>query len=304
MNTTSSRHLLVALLSGIGALAAIVSSPSRATSAAPNGLLAYQSMVGGHTQLFTVRPDGSGVRQVTHLIDSNAINAAWSPDGKRIAFVRNWNNGNKQQVYIMNADGSGLRSLGGKLRSTVAWLANVKLLTVRGLRFVIVNADGTGIRDAGIPGIPGDSPCMLRGTNQIAELVSRSDGNSAIFVGRIGGGNGSLKRLVPWEGINHIACSPDGSQITFNMPNYESSPQSSNVYAIKTDGTGLRMVTHNVGGKIDNIPDSWSPDGRKLAFISNRTDTFEIYSMNADGSGVTQITHGPEAHLASWGSHP
>ncbi len=303
MSTISRRHLLVALLSGLAALAGIVSAPSRATTSAPNGLLAYQAMVGGHTQLFTVRPDGGGVLQVTHWTDSDAINAAWSPDGRRIAFVRTWNNGNKQQVYTVNADGGGLRSLGGKLRSTVAWLSNGTLLTVRALRFVVVNVDGTGVRDAGIPGVPGDSPCMLRGTNQIAELVSRSDGESSIFIGRIGGGNGSLKRLVPWEGINHIACSPDGSQITFNTPNYESSPQSSNVYTIKSDGTSLRKVTHNVGGTIDNIPDSWSPDGRKLAFISNRTGTFEIYSMNTDGTGVTQITHGPEAHLASWGTH-
>ncbi len=304
MNTTSSSHLLVALLSGLGALAAIVSSPSRASLTSQNGLLAYQAAVGAHAELFTVKPDGTGTHQLTTWTDSDAINAAWSPDGNRIAFVRNWNNGNKQQVYTVNADGSGLRSLGGKLRSTVAWLSNGKLLTVRALRFVIINADGTGIRDAAIPGVPGDSPCMLRGTNQIAELVSRSDGESTIFLGRIGGGPGSLKRLVPWEGINHIACSPDGSQITFNMPNYESSPQSSNVYTIKTDGSGLRKVTHNVGGKIDNIPDSWSPDGRKLAFISNRTGTFEIYSMNTDGTAVTQITRGPEAHLASWGSHP
>lgn len=32
--------------------------------------------------------------------------------------------------------------------------------------------------------------------------------------------------------------------------------------------------------------------------------TFEIYSMNVDGTHVAQFTHGPEAHLASWGSHP
>ena len=305
MRPTSSptRHGGPALLVGLVAFSAIVAAPTLAAFTTRNGLLAYQSMVGAHIALFTVKPGGTGVRQLTNWTDSDAINAAWSPDGKQIAFVRSWNNGNKQQIYTMSADGSGLRSLGGKLRGSVVWLSNGKLLTVRALRFVIVNADGTGIRDAGIPGVPGDSPCMLRGTNQVAELVSRGDGKSTIFLGRIGGGNGSLKRLVPWEGINHIACSSDGSQIAFNTPNYESSPQSSNVYTIKTDGTGLREVTHNVGGKIDNVPDSWSPDDRKLAFISNRTGTFEIYSINTDGTGVTQITHGPEAHLASWGSH-
>ena len=195
---TTRRCKLIAVLAGLGGITVIVAAPSHATFTGRNGLLAYQSTVGNHTELFTVEPDGAGNRQLTNWTDSDAINAAWSPDGKRIAFIRNWNNGNKQQVYTVNTDGSGLRSLGGKLRSTVAWLSNGKLLTVRALRFVIVNADGTGIRDAGIPGVPGDSPCMLRGTNQVAELISRSDGESAIFLGRIGGGNGSLKRLVPW----------------------------------------------------------------------------------------------------------
>jgi WD40-like Beta Propeller Repeat len=50
--------------------------------------------------------------------------------------------------------------------------------------------------------------------------------------------------------------------------------------------------------------DSWSPDGRKIAFVSNRTGTYEIYVMNADGSGVSQLTRGPEAHRAAWGTHP
>lgn len=44
--------------------------------------------------------------------------------------------------------------------------------------------------------------------------------------------------------------------------------------------------------------------GKKIAFVSNRTGTYEIYFMNANGTGATQLTHGPEAHRASWGSHP
>jgi len=76
------------------------------------------------------------------------------------------------------------------------------------------------------------------------------------------------------------------------------------VYTIGIDGTGLRQLTHDHGGKINDGLDSWSPDGKKIAFVSNKTGTYEIYSMNADGTGITQITRGPEAHLASWGSHP
>ena len=54
---------------------------AHATSKGRNGPLAYQAQVGKHVQLFTVRPDGSGARQLTDLTDSDATNAVWSPNG-------------------------------------------------------------------------------------------------------------------------------------------------------------------------------------------------------------------------------
>jgi Tol biopolymer transport system component len=42
----------------------------------------------------------------------------------------------------------------------------------------------------------------------------------------------------------------------------------------------------------DGAP-SWSPDGRKIAFVSDRDGNEEIYLMNADGSDPTRLTHNP-----------
>ncbi len=39
---------------------------------------------------FTVRPDGSHVRQITHFRDSRSGNAAWSADGQHVIFLRNF----------------------------------------------------------------------------------------------------------------------------------------------------------------------------------------------------------------------
>ena len=64
---------------------------------------------------------------------------------------------------------------------------------------------------------------------------------------------------------------------------------------MNADGTGLTQLTHN--SDRDSVP-AWSPDGRRLAFHSNRDGDFEIYVMNADGTGLTQLTHNSDADTA------
>ena len=120
-------------------------------------LLVYQGIVGEHEQLLTVKPDGSDVRQLTDFSDSDAINASWSPDSRKIAFLRRWGQ-NKWRVYTMNADGSGKREFHRTLRGTPAWLPDGKhLLLLKRLTWTIVNANGGAPRDAGIPGTHGDA---------------------------------------------------------------------------------------------------------------------------------------------------
>jgi TolB protein len=296
---------LVPPVSVAAVAAALAVLPAHATFSGENGLLAYQAQVGKHVQLFTIRPDGSGARQLTHFGDSDAVSAVWSPDASKLVFAREWGP-NKSRIYTMNADGSGLREFDRRLRLAAAWLPDGRgLLVLRNLRWTLVTAAGAQPRDAGIPG-SGGSPCILGSGKRVAMIASlgRTDGKAAIFVGRIGGGNGSLTRITPWQTLaDKIDCSPDGNRIAFSSPSFDT-PQSSNVYTIRVDGTGLRRLTHAVGGTINDGLDSWSPDGKKIAFVSNKTGTYEIYSMNADGTDVTQITHGPESHAASWGSHP
>ena len=138
-----------------------------------------------------------------------------------------------------------------------------------------------------------------------AFLASKPDNGeiSAIFVAGLFGHG--LRRITPWATYaDKIDCSPDGTRIVFSKPAFGHGGKSSNVYAIKTNGTGVVQLTRETGGGINAGADSWSPDGMKIAYVSNKTGTYQIWTMNADGSGAAQLTHGPEAHLAARGSHP
>jgi len=59
-------------------------------------------------------------------------------------------------------------------------------------------------------------------------------------------------------------------------------------------GEGLTQLTHN--DDLDRMP-SWSPDGRFIAFISDRSGNFDVFRMDADGRNVQQITHTPEPEI-------
>ena len=62
---------------------------------------------------------------------------------------------------------------------------------------------------------------------------------------------------------------------------------SGEIYVIGADGSGQRRLTRS---RAKDIAPAGSPDGRKIAFTSDRDGKFEVYVMNADGSGLQRLT--------------
>jgi eukaryotic-like serine/threonine-protein kinase len=77
--------------------------------------------------------------------------------------------------------------------------------------------------------------------------------------------------------------SPDGQWVAFNTWN-----QREDIYIARVDGSGQLQLTDDEHR--DRFP-NWSPDGKRIAFYSNRTGVYEFWNIKPDGSGLQQLTY-------------
>ena len=193
------------------------------------------------------------------------------------------------EIYTMNADGSGVRQLtrNSDDDGLPDWSPDGRRIVFDSDRdgdaeIYVMNADGSGVRqltdNSSSDWWPNWSPDGRR-----IVFVSHRDGDWEIYVMNADGSR--VRQLTDnSSGDSSASWSPDGRRIVF----YSNRDGDWEIYVMNADGSRVRQLTDN------SSPDwgpSWSPDGRRIAFNSSRDGGDEIYVMNADGSGVRQLTH-------------
>ena len=175
----------------------------------------------------------------------------WSFDGQRLVFARDV--GGNAEIFSADANGTNVRRL---TRNSVNDYASTW------------SPDGTRIA-----------------------FVSNRGGRYRLFVMRSYGTG--VRPVTPASRRGDAfspAWSPNGRLIAFSSSAW--TPENPELYVIRTDGSGLRRLTRTKGDA-DVLGDdgwpAWSPDGKRIAFTSNRTNNGEVWIMNANGSNQRRI---------------
>jgi Tol biopolymer transport system component len=299
------RFVVVAALSvaGLGALAV----PAPAQVPGKNGKVVFTRVVNGQGDVWVMKADGSGKRNLTNTPDGDERDAVISPHGDVIAFVRSG------LIYLVGADGSQPPRVLAQVNlavcaSQLAWSPDGFTLLFRG------NNCGPGPAEiyatqwnygrytnlTNSPGTDEADPAWSPIGNTIA-FVSDRTGNREVFTAKADGSGpqnisntGSVDESTP-------RFSPDGKKLAYVAPGNDGKPD---VFVRKLSGGAPANITNNAAS--DTAP-SFSADGKKLLFSSDRGGDGDVFvsnpSANAAATDLSQDASDPKDDITpDWGA--
>ncbi|MCP4447356.1 MAG: hypothetical protein GY811_18710 [Myxococcales bacterium] len=233
-----------------------------APAVSPNGQhLIYSSPKEGPLNLY--------IQSIDDMIPSSlgeGRDAAWSPDGRQIAFMRG-DEGVGLDLYTLDLDGE----------------SDPKL---------ILKGDDDHPEISGKPAWNADGSAIFLSADR------RLHQGSTLW--KVDVATSSLSRLSPastdasWTSDSSPALSPDGKTLAFTSNRHGSSSDDAadfDVYSIQTDGSKLIRLTDDSGTV---ATPAYSRDGSRLYFASTRTRTadyeWEIFVMAATGGEQKRLT--------------
>jgi Tol biopolymer transport system component len=308
---------------------------SQATAPQRNGEIAFSAGGDGSSQVFTVKPNGTRLREITHskAMSAGQYGLSWSPDGRDLLYTVTYPNG-PDAIVKSRADGTGATFISPPCGGTclgdddpVYSPDGKKIAFVRAFGPVVndnaavaaiftMNADGSDLTQLTHKSTPTSSedhgPQWSPNSKKIAftriNTTARPKNGTAIEVMNADGSN--IQRLTAFRtGAGNPHWSPSGKRIVFNT-----SPApfiSANLFTMRPDGTHRVAITHYTGGTLQAFADAWSPDGRqivyrRLAFSGTDTEVGGFYIITIRNKHIRRLTHVriTSDELAAWGRRP
>jgi TolB protein len=322
-------------------VAAVLPAHSHATASGRNGEIAFTRQVNTIYQVFTVRPDGTRLRQVTHGLGGGQHGISWSPNGRGLLYTLGRIDGT-DRIAKSRADGSGAEVVSPACRGTClsdddpTYSPDGKKIAFERafgpaanrnptrVAIFTMNADGSHLTQL--------SPKSAARSTQDSQPQWSPDGTKIAFVRtnttakpknkgaiEIMNADGSnIRRLTPFRiDATDPRWSPNGKQLLFNTWAHATQFKSANLFVMNADGTQRVALTHYAGGTLQAIADAWSPNGTQVLFhrealsgSSTEVGGFYIASLKPTLTGysthIRRFTHVVLRYdaRAAWGRSP
>ncbi|HYX54503.1 MAG TPA: hypothetical protein VE783_13680 [Candidatus Limnocylindrales bacterium] len=234
------------------------------------------------TNIWAMNSDGTNAHGLTQLTATGASSAdpVWSPDGKKIAYtsMRALDGSNAPigavNIWVMNADGSGSVPL---TRLTTTLVSSIHANW---------SPDSSKIAY--------DSTRALEGYNMIGATTN-------IWVVNADGTSPAALTTLRFAPSVFPVWSPDGTKILFtssrSIAGLDIEMGINNIWVMNADGSNPQPLTKSRITPSSQV--AWSPDAKKIAFVSTRAlnlsdvdiGAANLWVMNSDGSSPTPLTH-------------
>ena len=276
--------------SGSGSVELVVLAPR----VRPNREIAYLQV--DPYSLHRIGADGIGVIQLTGSHE-DVIGFDWSPSGDRIALsLLPRDAEGRSGLHTLNPDGSDLRELVADAGQNPRWSPDgqrILLTRESPAEVYVVRADGTAL----VPLTDIDVDLWNPEWSPDGRRVGvHSHDCRRFFLLDADKGANRQEIILPTQACSH-AWSPDGKLIAY----YSVASGSMGIWLVNSDGADPRPLTDNctpegvcTGDRYHQLP-RWSPDGRRLAWIStdNVTGFGMVHIYNLDTETFAEFDSGP-----------
>ena len=242
-------------------------------SAAPRGTIAFSGVVHGVPGIYEVAASGAHLRRVT----GPGSQLAWSPDGGRLAFLRNGS------LWLVSGSNAVRRVVPGPV-DEFTWSRDGRRIAYRGddLTLSIATTSGVVTRLTADARAPAWSPDgrLIAFVTSVAHVNDQGEDEYVAVVRPDGSGRTRLQLAF----TTGVAWSPDSRRLAFAAPAAGLGFHHAGVYTMRPDGTDLRVVVRRP--RFDAQGGDWSPDGSRIAYA----DAAGTWVVAADGRRLHRIS--------------
>ncbi|MFP3944041.1 MAG: winged helix-turn-helix domain-containing protein [Alphaproteobacteria bacterium] len=255
-------------------------------------------------RIMTVPAGGGADRALRPCAADGDVLLSWSPDSRRLYFTDRVGEDGPLAVHALNMEDEGVRQV--TFPPTDIWGDHMVAVSPDGRELAVARTRALGVTDVYLARASGGKARRLTKDGlKVHGIAWGAEGKNLYFSSNRGGvfglwqisraGGAPLPVTAGDVHADSVAVSRDGRRLL-----YESVSGSSRLLALPLTGAGEARALSRTSGW-DWHP-ALSPDGTRLAFVSDRSGTPELWVADTDGGNARKLTSfgGPYTNSPAW----